>query len=79
MLKAPVIDPEVGLIESTRGTPQGGLLSPLLAVIALHGMEEALRRKAHEMKFGSRANPGINVVMYADDFIVTCKTEEQAE
>jgi RNA-directed DNA polymerase len=79
MLKAPVIDPEEGLIESTRGTPQGGLLSPLLAVIALHGMEEELRRKAHQMKFGSRANPGINVVVYADDFIVTCKTKEQAE
>jgi len=80
MLKAPVIDPEKRLIESTRGTPQGGLLSPLLAVVALQGMEEVLRRKAHQMKFGtSRANPGINVVVYADDFIVTCKTREQAE
>lgn len=81
MLRAPVIDPEKGLIPSIRGTPQGGLLSPLLlAVIALHGMEEDLRLKAWEMRLGiSRANPGINMVTYADDFIVTCKTKEQAE
>ncbi len=80
MLKASVVDPEIGLMPSTRGTPQGGLLSPLLAVIALHGMEEELRLKAWKMGFGnSRANPGINIVSYADDFVVTCKTKEQAE
>ncbi len=80
MLKAPILDPEKGLLLSTRGTPQGGLLSPLLAVIALHGMEEELRHKALQMGFGNnRANPGVNIVTYADDFIVTCRTKEQAE
>ncbi|MHB1683542.1 MAG: group II intron reverse transcriptase/maturase [Bacilli bacterium] len=80
MLKAPVLDPEEGLLASTRGTPQGGLVSPLIAVIALQGMEKDLRQKAFQMRFGSsRANPGIHIVSYADDFIVTCKTKEQAE
>ncbi|WP_051343995.1 group II intron reverse transcriptase/maturase [Alicyclobacillus herbarius] len=80
MLKAPVLDPENGLVPSTRGTPQGGLLSPLLAVIALQGMENELRKRAFQMKFGrDRTNPGIHIVNYADDFIVTCKTKEQAE
>ncbi len=80
MLKAAVLDPEAGLLASTRGTPQGGLLSPLLALIALHNMEKDLREKAFQMKFGAkRAYPGINIVAYADDFIVTCKTKEQAE
>jgi len=55
-------------------------LSPLLAVIALQGMENELRQKAFQMKFGSsRATPGINIVTYADDFIVTCNKKEQAE
>lgn len=80
MLKAPVLDLEQGLLTSTRGTPQGGILSPLLAVIALHGMEEDLRQRALQMEFGSNpANPGINIVTCADDFIVTCRTKEQAE
>jgi len=80
MLKSPVIDPEDGLIPTKQGTPQGGLLSPLLAVIALQCMESDLREKAFQMKFGrDRTSPGINIVNYADDFIVTCKTKEQAE
>ena len=55
-------------------------MSPLLANIALHGMEEALQRKAFQMGFGkTRKNPGIHIVTYADDFIVTCKTKEQAK
>jgi len=56
------------------------LLSSLLAVIALQGMEKDWRHKAFQMRFGSsRANPGINIVSYVDDCIVTCKTKEQAE
>ena len=54
MLKSSIVDPEMGLVPSTRGTPQGGLLSPLLAVVALHGMEEELRLKAWEMCFGRK-------------------------
>ena len=80
MLRAPILDPETGLIPSTRGTPQGGLTSPLLALIALQGMENDLREMAFQLKFGTgRREPGINIVNYADDFIVTCKTKEQAE
>jgi RNA-directed DNA polymerase len=45
------------------GTPQGGVISPLLCNIALHGMETEL------MKAFSRY--GVKVIRYADDFIVT--------
>ena len=45
------------------GTPQGGPLSPLLANIALHGLETALRQAAP-----AKAPPG--VIRYADDFVV---------
>jgi len=58
-----------------QGTPQGGVISPLLANIALHGMEEAVgvvRRKDHSVI-------GRVVVRYADDFVVICASQEDAE
>jgi len=52
--------------ETTSGTPQGGVISPLLANIALHGMEEALGVKHgwHNVIRSKRA-----LVRYADDFV----------
>jgi len=60
------------------GTPQGGVISPLLANIALHGMESALgifRYSKGEIKKGIRKL----VVRYADDFVVFCETQAEAE
>lgn len=62
--------------ETEAGTPQGGVISPLLANIALHGMEEALgikHRKRGELD-SKRA-----IVRYADDFCVFCESQEDAE
>jgi len=57
------------------GTPQGGVISPLLANIALHGMEVALGMKYRRDHIEcSRA-----VVRYADDFVVFCESREDAE
>ena len=67
------------LAETTEGTPQGGVISPLLANIALHGMEEIITRhfpadrggriRKSTRKYGyTAALP--NVVRYADDFVV---------
>jgi len=76
-----------GVIEQGRfapteeGTPQGGVVSPLLLNIALHGMEEAagvryLRCDPH----GANVAAGAPVlVRYADDFVVLCHTRDQAE
>ena len=55
------------------GTPQGGIISPLLANIALHGMEGALNIEYKERKYGNRITH-INkskyvIVRYADDFV----------
>ncbi len=58
------------------GTPQGGIISPLLANIALHGMEKAVGVKYNnrgEIR-GDRC-----LVRYADDFVIFCKTKEDAE
>lgn len=65
------------------GTPQGGIISPLLANIALHGMEDALGIKYKRVKRSNGKYTYANrskyvVVRYADDFVVLCKTKEDA-
>jgi RNA-directed DNA polymerase len=73
-LEAGYVDKRV-FHDSPLGTPQGGVISPLLANIALHGMEEALgitRSKSN------RVQATRTVIRYADDFIVACKTEQEA-
>jgi RNA-directed DNA polymerase len=52
--------------DTPEGTPQGGIVSPLLANIALHGMEEALGVVV-DRKGQIRGNRA--VVRYADDFV----------
>lgn len=67
---------EKGVLNPTdSGTPQGGVISPLLANIAFHGMEAAIgvKRIARGDNVGKRA-----LVRYADDFVVFCETEEDA-
>jgi RNA-directed DNA polymerase len=67
-LKAGVFDN--GVFDETRsGTPQGGVISPLLANIALHGMETALQQA-----FPTKRNK-VQFVRYADDFVVFHATE----
>ena len=68
---------EHGTFHATeQGTPQGGVVSPLLANIALHGMEEAIGVKYdyRGQLIGRRA-----VVRYADDFVCFCESREDAE
>src|SRR6266481_4421437 len=74
-LKAGYVEQEV-FHTTERGTPQGGVASPLLANIALHGMEEAIGVKynCRGELVGKRA-----VVRYADDFVCFCETREDAE
>jgi len=74
-LKAGYMDKNV-FHDTERGTPQGGVISPLLANIALHGMEEALGVK-HNNKGEIRSKRA--VVRYADDFVVLCESREDAE
>ncbi|MCM3645163.1 group II intron reverse transcriptase/maturase [Priestia aryabhattai] len=65
------------------GTPQGGILSPLLANIALHGMEREIgvnyRRKMRKgvEYYGTKDKK--TVVRYADDFVILCESKEEAE
>lgn len=63
-LKAGVVDKDGGFAPTETGTPQGGVISPLLANIALHGMENDLI-KAYRPK---ERKP--QMVRYADDFVI---------
>jgi RNA-directed DNA polymerase len=69
--------------ETNSGTPQGGVISPLLANIAFHGMEEALGIRYRILKnrsYASELHPkSLGLVRYADDFVVFCRTQEEAE
>lgn len=58
------------------GTPQGGIVSPLLANIALHGMEEAIGIDRSEQK---RPRFDKRIIRYADDFVALTETREAAE
>lgn len=61
---------EGGVItESGSGTPQGSPISPLLANIALHRLDQAWQ--------GQERQAGV-LVRYADDFVVVCATRQQA-
>lgn len=70
--------------DTETGTPQGGVISPLLANIALHGMEEVLGIKYRRVRRGEKMTYELHpncpaLVRYADDFVVFCETREEAE
>lgn len=73
---------ENGVFENTNlGTPQGGLISPLLANISLNGLNEEIGvryRQFNSSQYGLKLNsPG--TIIYADDFLILCHTKEEAE
>jgi RNA-directed DNA polymerase len=56
--------------KSDVGTPQGGVISPLLANIALHGMENRITQLANSLKGDKSKNrTSLTFVRYADDFV----------
>ena len=77
-LKAGVWDDKKVFLTS-EGSPQGGVISPLLANIALHGMEECVKKYAETIKLikpgGGRTSKGqrrdaLILIRYADDFVI---------
>lgn len=73
-LKAGYVEKHV-FHDSDLGTPQGGVISPLLANIALHGMESALNISRNS---AGRVISPYSCVRYADEFVVACRTREEA-
>jgi RNA-directed DNA polymerase len=63
---------------TTIGTPQGGIISPTLANATLDGMEKMLNQKYCKQYLGKGKVyfPKVNLVRYADDFVVTADKRE---
>ena len=66
-LKAGVME-EMSVRTATTGTPQGGVISPLLANLYLHWLDQTWDKR----KFGERSHDA-HLVRYADDFVILCK------
>lgn len=69
-LKAPMQQKGGMLIERTKGTPQGGVISPILSNLFMHYVFDEWMKRKH---------PGKQWARYADDGIIHCKTKEEAE
>ena len=70
------------LHETTDGTPQGGIISPVLANCALDGLERLLKEKypkGRRLKSLKGIRPCVNLIRYADDFVITGKSKELLE
>jgi RNA-directed DNA polymerase len=69
-LKAGVEQEDGTILERTKGTPQGGVISPLLANLYLHHAFD---------KWVDQNYPGNPFERYADDIVIHCSSKEQAE
>jgi RNA-directed DNA polymerase len=67
MLQAGVMDSIEGWQGSGQGSPQGAVISPLLSNIYLNGLDWTMARSGYEM------------VRYADDFVVLCSSQQEAQ
>ncbi len=61
---------------SESGTPQGGVISPLLANLVLHGLEEVGHNLRHKWINGGRQLDALNGIRYADDIVYILKPED---
>jgi RNA-directed DNA polymerase len=69
-LKAPMVQEDGTTIERSRGTPQGGVVSPILANLFMHYTFDLWMARTH---------PDLPWCRYADDGLVHCRTEKEAE
>lgn len=69
-LKADIQQPDGSIVKRTQGTPQGGVISPLLANLFLHYAFDKWLRTHH---------PNAQFARYADDIVVHCQSKTEAE
>lgn len=69
-LRAPLQRPDGSVVPRTKGTPQGGVISPLLANLFLHYAFDVWMQRHY---------PSVPFERYADDVIVHCRSERQAQ
>ena len=75
-----MFEPGKGFAPTVEGTPQGGVISPCLLNVALHGLEEAAGvcyRAGGARPGGTRRGSPV-AIRYADDVVVLCHSQQQA-
>jgi len=85
MLRAGVME-DLQYSETTEGTPQGGIISPLLANVYMHQLDEWMHKRFHTLKgsarYGRRRRgdifAAVRYIRYADDFIVLLRDSPAA-
>jgi RNA-directed DNA polymerase len=79
-LKAGVVDGG-SFAPTEEGVPQGGIISPVLMNVALHGMEEAagVRYRTSGPRAGELAVGSPTLIRYADDLVVLCHSRDEAQ
>jgi RNA-directed DNA polymerase len=79
-LKAGVVE-EGRFAPTEEGTPQGGVISPVLLNVALHGMEQAagVRYRLKGEQAGETMPGSPVLIRYADDLVALCHSKAQAE
>src|SRR5215470_11583628 len=79
-LKAGIFEAGKGFAPTGEGTPQGGVIAPLLLNIALHGLEEAAGARYRTGVHAGDVRDGCPALTrYADDLVVCCHSRQQAE
>jgi RNA-directed DNA polymerase len=79
-LTAGVFEPGKGFAPTEEGSPQGGVISPLLLNVALHGLEEAVGvRYSTGASAGKIKRTSPVAIRYADDLVVCCHSRQQVE
>ncbi|MBU3154484.1 group II intron reverse transcriptase/maturase [Clostridium estertheticum] len=75
---------EEKLFPTETGSPQGGAISSIYANMTLDGLEKVIQNKYHRNSKGKienhyRAKTKVNLIRYADDFVITANSKEVAE
>lgn len=79
MAASGVFEAGKGFAPTEEGTPQGGVISPLLLNVALHGLEEAVGVRYHTGARAAETVAGSPVLIrYADDLVACCHSRQQA-
>ena len=76
-LKAGVVE-NGRLLRTEEGTPQGGVVSPVLLNVALHGMETGRRSQLRTGGMPARRQDSPVLIRYADDLVALCHSRQQA-
>jgi RNA-directed DNA polymerase len=79
MLKSKIMEDSKPTIASTEGTPQGGVISPMLANVALTCFDHWIAERFGSISYHGGKHYTSPMIRYADDFVILCRSKTQAK